>query len=241
MAREFVAWLGAPPGQHWLDVGCGTGALADAILAPATPSAVCGIDASADYLAFAREHLRDPRARFEQGDATRLPYAPGAFDCAVSGLMLNFLPQPEQGVAEMVRVARPGGIVAAYLWDYAGEMQLMRYFWDAVAALDPAGVDLDEGRRFPLCQPAPLAALFGGAGLVAVEVRSITVATPFRDFDDYWTPFLGGQGPAPSYVRALSDARRQALREHLRARLPTAPDGSIALHARAWAVRGRAP
>jgi hypothetical protein len=139
----------------------------------------------------------------------------------------------------MARAVRREGIVAAYVWDYAGEMQLMRRFWDAAVALDPAALDKDEGWRFPVCRPEPLAALFEGAGLAAVEHRAIDVPTVFRDFDDYWQPFLGGQGPAPAYCTALPEDRRDALREQLRATLPTAPDGSIPLTARAWAVKGR--
>ncbi len=153
--------------------------------------------------------------------------------------MLNFVPEPAQMVAEMARVTRVGETVAAYVWDYAGEMQLMRHFWDAAVALDPAARDLDEGRRFPLCQPDPLAALFRGAGLGDVVVRTIDVPTVFRDFDDYWTPFLGGQGPAPTYTMSLGEGRRIALRERIRSRLPISPDGSIHLTARAWGVRGR--
>ena len=114
----------------------------------------------------------------------------------------------------------------------------MRHFWDAAVALDPAIADLDEGRRFPLCRPEPLAALFREAGLRAVEVRAIDVPTHFRDFDDYWSPFLGGQGPAPTYCMALDEERRTRLRERLRASLPTDSDGTIRLLARAWAVRG---
>jgi hypothetical protein len=138
----------------------------------------------------------------------------------------------------MARVVRPGGIVAAYVWDYAGNMQLMRHFWDAAIALDPGALDLDEGRRFPLCRPEPLALLFQRAGLTHIEGRAIDITTIFQDFDDYWSPFLGGQGPAPGYVMALSDERRAALRERIRAELPLARDGSIPLMARAWAVRG---
>jgi hypothetical protein len=138
----------------------------------------------------------------------------------------------------MVRVVRPDGIVAAYVWDYAGKMQLMRYFWDAATALDPAARDLDEGRRFPICLPSSLAKLFVVAGLQHVEVRNIDIATNFRDFDDYWSPFLGGQGPAPSYAMSLSEERREALRERIRSSLPIAENGSIPLVARAWAVRG---
>ncbi len=131
-----------------------------------------------------------------------------------------------------------GGTVAAYVWDYAGQMQLMRYFWDAAVALDPAASHLDEGQRFPLCQPEPLMQLFRAAGLREVEVRLIDIPTAFRDFEDYWSPFLGGQGPAPSYTMSLSEERRSALRERLRATLPMAADGSIHLIAGAWAVRG---
>jgi hypothetical protein len=129
--------------------------------------------------------------------------------------------------------------VAAYVWDYAGKIELMRYFWDAAVELDRAALELDEGRRFPLCRPAPLAELFTNARKRAVETRAIDVPTRFRDFDDYWTPFLGGQGPAPGYAMSLSEERRSALRDRIRARLPIAEDGSIDLIARAWAVRGR--
>jgi hypothetical protein len=132
-------------------------------------------------------------------------------------------------------------VVAAYVWDYAGEMQFMRHFWSAAVDIDPAAYDLDEGRRFPLCQPDPLRELFQGAGLGAVEVRRIDIATDFRDFDDYWMPFLGGQGPAPSYAKSLSDEQLASLRERIRAGLPFASDGSIPLMARAWAVRGVRP
>ena len=114
----------------------------------------------------------------------------------------------------------------------------MRCFWDAVAALDPADRDVDEGQRFPLCNPDPLAALFLFAGLEDVEVEAIVVPTIFRDFDDYWSPFLGGQGAAPAYAMSLAEDRRSALRERIRKTLPDASDGSISMVARAWAVRG---
>ncbi|HET7038060.1 MAG TPA: methyltransferase domain-containing protein [Thermomicrobiaceae bacterium] len=239
IARDFLAWLAIPAGARWLDVGCGTGALSAAILAQAAPSEVLGVEPLAERVAYARAQVRDPRARFEEGDAQALPYAAGSFDAVVSGLVLNFVPDPRQALAELARVARSGGTVAVYVWDYAGEMQLMRHFWDAAVALDPNALELDEGRRFPLCQPGPLADLFHGVGLRAVEVRAVDVPTVFRDFDDYWTPFLGGQGPAPSYAMSLDAERRAALRERLRARLPVQPDGSIQLTARAWAARGQ--
>jgi hypothetical protein len=138
----------------------------------------------------------------------------------------------------MTRVTRTGGLVAVYLWDYADRMQMIRHFFDAAVALDPNASELDEGRRFPICQPDALSQLFKSAGLNNVEVRPIEVSTHFRNFDDYWLPFLGGQGPAPSYLMSLSEERRIALREQVRAGLPFASDGSIPLVARAWAARG---
>ncbi len=161
-----------------------------------------------------------------------------AFDCAVAGLVLNFVSDPARAVAKMRRATRAGGTVAVYVWDYARAMQMMRRFWDAAAALDPAASDLDKGRRFPICRPEPLADLFEGAGQREVETCALDVHTVFRNFEDYWSPFLGGQGPAPGYCMSLSEERRIALWERLRESLPVAADGTIYLTARAWAVRG---
>jgi SAM-dependent methyltransferase len=240
VAREFVAALDVAAGSRWLDVGCGTGALTRTILEQAAPRGVVGVDPSPGFLVHAREQVADPRVSFVQGDAVALPQEAGTFDAVVSGLVLNFVPDQERAVAEMRRVARTGGVVAAYVWDYAGEMQLMRAFWEAAAALDPAVRELDEGRRFgAVCNPDALVSRFAGAGLGDVDAWAIDVPTRFADFDDYWSPFLGGQGPAPSYAMSLKEPQRAALRDRLRATLPLAPDGSIALTARAWAVRGR--
>jgi hypothetical protein len=138
----------------------------------------------------------------------------------------------------MARAGRPGSTIALYVWDYAAGMELVRRFWDAAGALDPAASALDEAVRFPGCAPAPLEALFTATGLSGVATRAIDVPTRFRDFDDYWSPFLGGQGPAPAYTMSLPEDRRRVLREAIRQTLPTAADGSIRLTARAWAVRG---
>ena len=238
VARAFVEWLAVSPSARWLDVGCGTGALTEAVLRRASPAQVDGIDPSEGFLALAREQVRDPRARFDIGDAGHLSFESGRHDAVVSALVLNFIPNLPAGIAEMVRVARLDGVVAGYVWDYAGKMELMRYFWDAAIALKPEDQDRDEGRRFPICKPGPLTDLFEGAGLKNVQVHTIDVPTRFRDFDDYWTPFLGGQFPAPDYAVSLSEEARAALRDHIRAHLPIAADGSIQLIARAWAVRG---
>ena len=240
VAREFLAWLAVPPGRRWLDVGCGTGALTRTVLEHGAPSTIVGIDTSAGFVDHARGLVSDPRASFQVGDAQALPFENASFDAAVSGLVLNFVPDPARMMGAMRRVVKRGGLAAVYVWDYAGEMQLMRYFWDVAAELDPAARDLAEGLRFPLCRPGPLGELARAAGLDEVETRSLDVSTTFRDFDDYWTPFLGGQGPAPAYCMSLSEDRRAALRERIRAALPIRPDGSVALIARAWAVKGRA-
>jgi SAM-dependent methyltransferase len=240
VAREFLDWLAIPTGKDWLDVGCGTGALCQTLVEQCSPASVTGVDPSAAFIEHAKAHVQGP-VRFLVGDAQSLLLEAATVDAAVSGLVLNFVPRPQAALAEMVRVVRPGGIVAAYVWDYAGRMELMRYFWDAAAELDPAAGPLDEGLRFPLCQPGSLAELFGGAGLQRLEGREIEVPTHFQDFDDYWSPFLGGQGPAPGYAMSLDEPRRAALRELIRSRLPVAVDGSISLVARAWAVRGTRP
>ena len=236
VAEQFLTWLDVPAAASWLDVGCGTGALCETILQRAAPARVVGIDPSLPYLQQARRRVGLGHGRFAAGRAERLPIESHTFDAVVSALALNFVPVPESAVHEMARGARR--IVAAYVWDYAEGMQMMRYFWDAVVSLDPDAESLDEGRRVPLCRRDRLAALFRQARLDAVETRAIDIPTRFADFDDYWSPFLGGQGPAPGYVARLSDEHRQRLRDTLRLALPVATDGSIALTARAWAVRG---
>jgi SAM-dependent methyltransferase len=238
VAREFLAWLGAPSGQAWGDVGCGTGALAECILAAADPKSVFAIDRSAGFLAAAQARIDDRRVRFEQADATALPWAASSCDVTVSGLVLNFVADAAAMTSEMVRVTRPHGKVAAYVWDYSGGMQMMRHFWDVAVALNPADAALDQAERFPLCQPEPLKALFQDAGLSSIAVRAIDIPTVFRDFDDYWLPFLGRQGAAPTYLASLGDEKSAQIRDELKARLPASADGSIALTARAWAVQG---
>ncbi|MBM3597169.1 MAG: methyltransferase domain-containing protein [Alphaproteobacteria bacterium] len=238
VACEFLDWLALPSGRDWIDVGCGTGALSRTILDRAAPSSLAAVDPSEGFLAEARRRVKDPRAAFHVGDARKLPVGDTVADAAVAGLVINFVPDRAAAIAEMRRATRPGGTVAAYVWDYAGEMQMMRRFWDAAVSLDPAAQALDEGRRFPDCRPDRLVELWRAAGLADAEARAIDIPTVFADFDDFWRPFLGGQGPAPGYCMSLDEARRAALREHIRANLPMAEDGTIPLIARAWAVRG---
>ena len=238
VAPIFVDWLGVAPGRRWLDVGCGTGALTATILERAAPASVAGIDPSADFVDHARRGVADPRATFAVGSAQAIPLEAASVDAAVAGLVLNFVAEPAEGLAEMVRVTAPGGIVAAYVWDYAEGMQLMRHFFDAAIALDPAAAAEDEGVRFPICRPEPLRQAFAAAGLDAVEVRPIEIPTVFASFDEYWTPFLSGVGAAPAMAMRMEEGHRNAIRDRLRTTLPTEPDGSIHLAARAWAARG---
>jgi SAM-dependent methyltransferase len=238
VAEVVVRRLGVPAGARWLDVGCGTGALTAAVLRHCEPAGVFGIDPSRGFIGHARRSVADPRAHFAVADARALPFRDRCFDAAVSGLVLNFVADPEEALGELVRVTAPGGVVAAYLWDYAEGMQMIRHFWDAATELDPAMAERAEGRRFPLCRPGPLAALWRAAGLTGVDVEPVDVPTRFRDLDDFWDPFLGGQGPAPGYVSSLDDRGRAGLRGLLGDRLPVEPDGSIRLFARAWVVHG---
>ncbi len=238
VARKFIKWLSLPQNQRWLDVGCGTGALSASILELAAPQEILAIDASDAFIAFARQTHKDARLTFEVADARQLPAETDHFDAVVSGIALNFIPFPIDALNEMTRVVCAGGAVAVYVWDYADKMEMLRYFWDAAIAINPTATELDEGPRFPLCQPTALEALFQEAGLKNIEVQAIDAPTLFKNFDDYWSPFLGGQGPAPGYVMSLGDEQRTALEKQLRATLPIASSGTIPLIARAWAARG---
>jgi SAM-dependent methyltransferase len=237
VAPKFLAWMNCAHGLRWLDVGCGTGALSAAIVDHASPLSVSGVEPAQGFLKTARENLAEQVTLYE-GSATAIPLESSSVDVVVSGLVLNFVPDQHAALVEMQRVARAGGEIGVYVWDYAGKMELIRLFWDAAAELDPDAARLDEGFRFPVCSPKALSDLFFKAGLVEIKGTAIDVPTPFANFEDYWQPFLGGQGPAPAYVMSLDGKARERLRESLEKRIPTAADGSIAMTARAWAVRG---
>ena len=236
LAPQFLHWLRAPAGLRWADVGCGSGALSSAILDLCSPTRLTAVDPSEAQVAEAARRIHDPRVSFGVGTASNLPAR--SFDAVVSGLVLNFVPDPDAALSAMARAA-PGGVVATYVWDYAEGMQMLRMFWDVACELDPGAADLHEGHRFSFAAE-DLGDVFRQAGLEDVQTRAIVLPTVFEDFDDLWSPFLGGQGPAPGYVASLGDIAREGLRAALAARLPPAADGTIALMARAWAVRGRA-
>jgi SAM-dependent methyltransferase len=238
VAPLLVRFAGIRDGQAVLDVGSGTGALALAVAQAAPSSRITGVDPSASYVSYAQERAPTERVRFVVGDAQALQMPAASFDRVLSLFVMNFIPDRTKALREMIRVTRPDGVIAAAVWDYGEGMQMLRVFWDEAVALDPAVAPRDE-RNMPLCKPGELAALWREHGLAQVEEQPITIRMSLSSFDDYWEPFLGGQGPAGSYVASLSATRRDALRSRIRQRLVgNGADHPIALEARAWAVKG---
>lgn len=238
VAQKFLSWLDIAPARTWLDVGCGTGSLTRRILESCQPKGIISIDSSTDFISHAGQSITHPSVHFKVGLAQSLELDSNSIDVAVSGLVLNFVPEPEKAVLEMARVTRPGGKIGIFLWDYAEGMQMLRYFWDAAVELDASARELDEGVHFPICREGQLESLFREVGLKQVDAAAIEIKTVFQNFDDYWQPFLGKVGSAPSYVMGMKQEDIQKLKEQLRRSLPFNPDGSISLTARAWAVKG---
>jgi ubiquinone/menaquinone biosynthesis C-methylase UbiE len=236
VGQSFINWLSAKPEKKWLDVGCGTGALSEAVLSSKNPSALVALDQSEGFVNSVQQRL-GKSAHCEVGDAMDLSFQDSSFDYVISGLVLNFIPEPEKALREMKRVISPDGVVAVYIWDYSGKMEFLKYFWDAVVVLDPAASGLHEGTRFPDANAEGLYRLFEKAEFANTKVDSLEIETNFNNFDDYWKPFLGGQGPAPTYVLSLSESDRRRLRDTLHDSLPIQEDGSIPMIARAWAAK----
>lgn len=240
IAQKFLKWLAVAPACSWLDVGCGTGSLTRIILETQQPKEVVSIDSSRDFISHAQRLITNPLVHFKVGLVQSLELDSNSIDAVVSGLVLNFVPQPEAAILEMLRVTKPGGKIGIFLWDYADGMQMLRYFWDAAVKLDNKAIEFDEGIRFPLCQAGQLEALVQKVGLTQVEAAPIEVNTVFQSFDDYWQPFLGMVGSAPSYVMSLNQKSRQKLEDKLHNSVPIDKNGSISIVARAWAVKGTA-
>jgi len=237
VARTFLEWLRPQPDGHWLEVGCGTGALTGGIVDICQPASVVACDSSEPFIEHARRSL--PGCTFHViPSMDALPSRDGGFDAVVSGLVVNFLPEPKSALEIMGDRARLGGTVGAYMWDYGGGVELLKHFWDEVVALNPGAAALDESQRFGHWDASALASLFREAGFANVETGVLEIRTDFSDFEDYWTPFLGRTGPAPSYVASLDPTQRALLRSRLEQRLSSARGGPIRLRARALAVRG---
>jgi SAM-dependent methyltransferase len=242
LAPLLVTFAGVRDGDgEVLDVGSGTGALTGAVAAAAPSRRIIGVDPAAKYVASAQARLSSARIRFEVGDAQKLRFADRRFDCTLSLLVLNFIPDRAKALDEMIRVTRRGGIIAAAVWDYGEGMEMLRAFWDEAVALNPAADRQDE-RHMPLSRKGELGALWRAHGLQKITEDRLTIETRFSSFDDYWLPFLEKQGPAGDYVAALAPEAREQLRLRLRRRLlGDGPDRPIVLNTRAWAVRGEVP
>jgi SAM-dependent methyltransferase len=235
-APLLTDFAGIPDGGKVLDIGSGTGSLALAIARLRPHCRVEAIDLSREYIDFARTRTRDPRVKFETGDAQDLPFAVGTFDAAASLLVFNFIPDPAKALSEARRVTRSRGSISAAVWDYGDGMRMLRIFWDAAVSLDFSAERLDE-KHMSLCRKGELSELWARGGLRKVEESPLEITMRFENFDDFWNPFLLGQGPAGGYVKRLQGNRVSALREEVRRRLG-GPRGAFTLPARLWAVRG---
>jgi SAM-dependent methyltransferase len=235
-APVFANFAGIPDRGRVLDIGSGTGSLALAIASSCSLCRVEGIDLSREYVEFARTRTRNACVRFKTGDAQNLPYAAGTFDAATSLLVFNFIPDPAKALSEARRVTGPGGRISAAVWDYGDGMRMLRIFWDAADALDLSAERFDE-KHMPLCRKGELSELWAQGGLGKVEESPLEITMRFENFDDFWNPFLLGQGPAGTYMKRLTKIRGSALRGEVRKRLGD-PRGAFTLPARMWAVRG---
>ena len=234
LASAFVSFVGVEQGMRALDVGCGPGALAEALAGRLGAASVAAADPSESLLAACADRVSGADVR--QAAADGLPWPDATFDVVVAQLVMNFLPDADAGLEEMCRVARHGGAVACCTWDYASRMQMLRTFWDAALELDPAAPD--EGRVMAFCSEDELAALWARNGLAEVETGAIDVTVDYADFEDYWIPFTLGGGPGGAYCASLDPQRQRQLRTSCFCRLG-APAGPFTLAARAFAVRGR--
>jgi SAM-dependent methyltransferase len=230
LSPQFAELAGVRDGQRVLDVGCGPGALTAELVQRVGPAAVAAVDPSESFVAAARE--RHPEVSVQRASAERLPFPDDAFDAALAQLVVHFMADPGAGVAEMRRVTRGDGVVAACVWDHAGGQGPLSAFWDVARELDP---DVDDESRLVGAREGDLTRLFEAAGLRDVEETALSVSLEHPTFEEWWEPFTFGVGPAGAYVAKLDPERQARLREACRSALPDAP---FVLMPRAWTARG---
>ncbi len=236
LAEALIAFAGVKPGMRVLDVGCGPGALATALAAKLGAANVSGADPSEPFAEACQARL--PGVEIVVAPAEALPFPDDTFDAALSQLVVNFMREPEAGIRELARVTRPGGVVASCVWDYSGEMTLLRAFWDAAVEVDPErGALADEGAVMAWCADGELGELWRAAGLKDVRTGSLVVSAAYADFEDLWSPFPTGIAPSGAFCASLDDERQAALHDSYRRHLGVADD-PFELTARAWAVTG---
>lgn len=239
IAAEFVDWLDKPPELDWLEIGCGSGALTSQILSIANPRRLDSVDPSEGFVQTTTENIVDDRLFVSVGNSEHLEFPDASKSVVVSGLVLNFIENRDLALSEMMRIVKPGGTVAFYVWDYpdAG-VEFMRHFWSAAIQCDPDAIQFTEGKRFSWCNEGELKSIATNAELTNITSRAIEVPSIFNSFDDYWRPFTLGVGPAPGYCANLPAQKREEIRATLEKQLPQSADGSIHLNLRAWAVAG---
>jgi SAM-dependent methyltransferase len=238
LASELIDFTGVEPGMRALDVGCGTGALTAALVERLGALHVCGADPSEPFVLASQRRL--PGVDIVVAPADSLPFGDGAFDVVLSQLVVNFMPDAEAGLREMARVTRSGGTVASCVWDYAGEMTMLRAFWDAAREVEPSAAAADEAIVMRGCGEGELAELWKAVGLREVRSGSLVVSATYDGFEDLWAPFPTGVGPAGAFCKSLDEERQAALHDALRQRLGVG-DEPFELTARAWAAAGTAP
>ncbi len=237
LARGLIAVAGVQAGDLVLDVGCGTGLLTAELARVVGAGKVTAIDPSEPFVAACKERV--PGADVRLARAEDLPLDAASVNRSLSQLVLNFMAEPLAGVKEMRRVTAPGGTVAACVWDYAGEMVMLRLFWDAAISVDPAAAGLDEGRSMRYCRPDDLRALWIAAALTDVVTGELRPSVRYTDFAELWTPFETGVAPSGAYTVSLDETKRAAVRDEF-FRLLGSPAGAFELTARAWSVLGHA-
>ena len=243
LALPFLDFVGTAEGDRVLDIGCGTGHLTFAVARRSGSGELRGVDVAQPYIEHAKRHNQDARIVFEVADACALPYPDRSFDRVLSLLVLHFVPQAEQAIAEMRRVAKPGGVVGAAVWDARGGFIANRIFFDTAAALDPDAKER-RARNYtrPMTRPGELQKAWRSAGFKDVVETTLMLRMEFASFSDYWAPYEGSEGPAAEYVASLTDAGRERLRDAVEAAyLDGDADGPRSYAALAWAVKGTTP